>query len=362
MTEKAKHEAPDLNKVANRWSKYETNRNSTGFYNSSILRPYFIEMAYGQEYVDEYKDNPFAAEDLFIKTYLPGKNVQSILSICCGYGEIERHFVKRLDGVKHCLGVDIAQGALQVAKERSIAEGLDCIRYECADLNCYPWPKEEYDLVISNGALHHLGNLESVVAGIRQALKPGGILYACEYVGPSYKDHAPRQLELINACAFLVPPELRARRGILIPQKFTRTIRFLSKMYAAANSKEQPWWSDWKKKLAGLLRMVLGYSKYSFDYGVVYVSPKAYLLRTDPSECIRSADIIPVVKSVFQSAEILPFGGGILQHALDNNFYDKFETSNPKHLKARSILCQLEKGLMDMNELSIENAFIVARK
>jgi SAM-dependent methyltransferase len=239
MIEKAKNKAHDLNKVASRWSKYEPSRNSTGFYNPSILRPYFIEMAYGKEFVDEYKDNPFASEDLFIKTYLQGKRVQSSLSICCGYGEIERHFVKRMNCVRHCIAVDIAPGALQAARERSTAEGLDCIQYECADLNCYPWPKEEYDLVISNGALHHLGNLESVFAGIRHTLKPGGVLYACEYVGPSY--HAPRQLELINACAFLVPPELRARRGILIPLKFKRTIRFLSRIHAAANQKPQPW-------------------------------------------------------------------------------------------------------------------------
>lgn len=355
-------EAHDITRVAKRWSKYEPVRNSAGFYTSPILRPYFIEMAYGREFVDEFKDDPYAAEDLFIKGYLYNRDITSILSICCGYGDVERRFVKQLGDVKYCLGVDIAEGALEVARKRAKDEGLDCIHYECSDLNSYSWPKTEFDLVISNGGLHHLSDLKSVLEGVKETLKPGGILYACEYVGPSYQDHSIRQLELINACAFLVPPELRARRGTSIPLRFRRIFRLISRIYAAAAQEEQPWWPKWKKGLALLLRKSLGKKERGFDFGVVHISPKDQLLRTDPSECIRSADILPTIRRIFQHVEIRPFGGGILQHALDNNFYDRFDSSNPKHLKTLDILCQLERGLMEMDELGAENAFIVAEK
>jgi hypothetical protein len=60
-----------------------------------IWRLYFIASAYGQEIVDEFQDDGYAAEELFMKLYLRKKRVESILSICCGYGDVERRFVKK---------------------------------------------------------------------------------------------------------------------------------------------------------------------------------------------------------------------------------------------------------------------------
>jgi 2-polyprenyl-3-methyl-5-hydroxy-6-metoxy-1,4-benzoquinol methylase len=60
-----------------------------------------------------------------------------------------------------------------VAKNRADDAGLDCLHYECDDLNEYPWQEDAFDLVISNGALHHLSKLDLVLDGIKLALKPG---------------------------------------------------------------------------------------------------------------------------------------------------------------------------------------------
>jgi len=97
-----------------------------------------------------------------------------------------------------------------------------------------------------------------------------------------------------------------------------------------------------------------------FDFGVVYRSPKEYLLRTDPSECVRSGELIGLVQTYFPSAEIRPFGGGILQHALDQNFYDHFDVTNQRHTALLKLLCDLERTLMEIGEIGPENAFIFA--
>jgi hypothetical protein len=85
-------------------------------------------------------------------------------------------------------------------------------------------------------------------------------------------------------------------------------------------------------------------------------------MRTDPSECVRSSEIIPLIKNSFPNTEIRPFGGGILQHALDTNYYANFDASNPVHSKNLEMLCSLEKHFMDTGEIDIENAFIIAHK
>jgi ubiquinone/menaquinone biosynthesis C-methylase UbiE len=350
-----------LLKVSEHWSKSEPVRDDGNFYMSPLTRPYIIETAYGRDLVVEYQYNSYFSVDIFISKYLKNRKVESLLSLCCGFGSVERRFVSLLPGVKRCLGLDVATGALEVAAKRASEQGMRCISYKCADLNDYSWEDEEYDLVIANGALHHLSNLEGVLEGIRRTLKPHGILYACEYVGPSYQNHSARQLQIINAAAFLVPPELRARKGL--PSFGNKQVfRFVAKLCYVAAQQENSEWPRWKKVMALTLKRLLKPKQKGFDFGVVHLSPKDVLLKTDPSECVRSSEIIPLVRDCFPDVEVKPFGGGILQHALDEAFYANFDKTNSLHAKSLEMLCQLERHFMDTGEIGIENAFIVARR
>jgi hypothetical protein len=203
--------------------------------------------------------------------------------------------------------------------------------------------------------------LEGVFEGMRRTLRPGGLLYACEYVGPTYQDHSIRQLQIINAAAFLLPPELRARKGLpFIINK--RCFRFVSKLYALANRQERPEWSRWKKMAALTLRKLLKRNPKDFDFGIVYVSPKDELLRLDPSEGVRSSEIIPLAKNYLPGVEVRPWGGGILQYALDENFYACFDANNPLHAKSLEMLCQLERHFLDTGEMGDDYAFMIWRK
>lgn len=351
----------ELIKVSKYWSGNEISRDSGNFYMSPITRPFIIESAYGKDFVTEYKDNRYFAEDIFIAKYLSNKKIESVLSLCCGFGSVERRFVSQLPDIKLCIGIDIANDALEQAQKRALEEGITCISYRFADLNNYSWEQQEYDLVIANGALHHLNNLEGVLEGIHRVLKPGGILYACEYVGPSYQDQSARQLQIINAAAFLVPPELRGKKGLPYFNN-KRLFLFMSRLLSITSSSENPQWPYWKKIVVRLLKRLFQQNHNDLDFGVVHVSPKEYLLRTDPSEGVRSSEIIPLVKQYFPNTEVRPFGGGIMQHALDKDFYNHFNNKNLLHLKSLEMLYYLERHFMDTGEIDIENAYIIARR
>ncbi|SHL53254.1 Methyltransferase domain-containing protein [Bradyrhizobium lablabi] len=349
--------ASENSQVADHWASREPLEENGGFYVSPLVRPYIIETAFGKDQVEAHRANAFYSIDIFIEKFLRNRPIKSIISLCCGFGNVERYFVTRLPGVEYCLGLDLSEGALAHARQR--AQGLAVkMEYAAADLNDYDWKPHGYDLVIANGALHHISNLEGVLDGMRRTLKPGGLLYACEYVGPSYMAHPPRQLELINALAFMMPPELRARKPIGI--RNDRLFRLMSKAWEICAREERASWAPWQRAVSRLLKKILRRQNERFDFGVVYRSPKEYLLRTDPSECVRSSEILNLINSYFPSARVLPFGGGILQHALDQNFYDHFDPANKRHAALLQLLTDLERGLMAAGEIGPENAFIFA--
>ena len=161
----------ESSKISKHWGKQEPVRDSVGFYTSPILRPYIIETAYGKDLIPEYQDNSYYAEDIFMAKYLKNKRCSSILSLCCGFGSLERRFVSKLNSVEQCTGVDLSEGAIKVARTRAREENFQTIFYECADLNNYTWQENKYDLVVANGALHHLKSLEKVFEGIKNTLR-----------------------------------------------------------------------------------------------------------------------------------------------------------------------------------------------
>jgi SAM-dependent methyltransferase len=328
-----------------------------GFLYSPITRPYILASAFGPEAVEPYRRSSTWGWDILVDRYLAGRPIRRVLSLCCGFGLSERILLPRLPEITDCRALDIAPGAIAAARRLAAEAGLAAVRYEVADLNAYAWEPDGYDLVVANGALHHLSNLEDVLAGIRSTLKTGGVFVSCECVGPNYQDHSPRQLELINAAAFLVPPELRARTGGRWHRHPT-IFRSLARLHTAAACSDQPHWPEWKKFAARATRRVA--RRPAFDFGVVHISPKSHLLRTDPSECVRSSDVLPVVRRFFPAAEVHPLGGGLLEFSLDARFYERFDEGNECHRRDFALVCDLERHYMSTGEIGSDFAIVIA--
>lgn len=353
----------DENKiVATKWSSKKPSVKDHNFNMSPVFTRHKIERAFGSEYVEAFGDSPYFAEDIFVEKYLKNTGIKSVLSLCCGFGRVEQRIVKRLDTVERCLGVDIARGAVKIAAQEAEKQQINTIEYVCADLNEWDWGKEKFDLVIAYGALHHLKNLEVVLDGIHNCLNPDGFLFSHEYIGLPYYGCSPRQLQLINAVAFMVPVELRMRRGI----PFTKPkaiFRLISNLSNAASGYYDESWPVWKKTLVRAIKVLSGDLLTRESFAPVLVSPEDLIRKKDPSEGVSALRILSALSKKFGSLDVMHSGGSILEHALDSRFYSEFDETNALHRDLADMLWEIERFYTDVTEeIGPHNVYLVAQK
>jgi len=107
------------------------------------------------------------------------------LSIGCGSGALERDLIRR-DIAQSIDAFDASAASVAVARQDAAGERmLDRIRYFVADFNRPALPDARYDAVFMHQSLHHVEKLEKLLRAVLQTLKPNGILYLDEYIGPS---------------------------------------------------------------------------------------------------------------------------------------------------------------------------------
>ena len=351
-----------LELTAGHWSQYEPDLERS-FFGFPGLRPYLIASAFGESAANKHADNRWWAEDIVVERYLADRPISSVLSLCCGFGATEQHLVQRLSGVRVCQAVDVAPGAIAEARRRAEAAGLgEIIRYEVADLNSFTWSPDAFDLVVANGALHHLANLEDVLDGVRCTLAPGGVFYANEHIGAQHRRFSARQLELINAAAYLVPPDRRSRHPARHnPFAAGRVKRLADVLLGNADlgrsctvsGRSASWHA-----VARLLRSVTLRPRTGF--GPIVTVEDCSAMATDPTEGISSDRIVPGILARFSGVHTHHYGGAMLAYALDQEFYDRYEPDNRRDAGLLKMLCTLEASLVELGELPMEHAIMVA--
>jgi SAM-dependent methyltransferase len=120
-----------------------------------------------------------------------------LLSIGCGQAIKERQLAAALPD-RTFVAIDIADRALALAREAAAAEGLRNLRIEHGDFNALALEPRAFDMVLGLGAIHHVENLEGFWEQCRRTLRPGGEVLAQEYVGPSRFQWTDLQIELGN--------------------------------------------------------------------------------------------------------------------------------------------------------------------
>lgn len=139
------------------------------------------------------------------------------LSIGSGSGLLERDVVTK--GICRAVeGIDFSAEA--VARARRDAEEANLSRvleYRVADINALSLPADRYDIVFFHGSLHHVRSVERALSQVRQALKPGGLLYLDEYMGPSRSEWTDADWGFARSAFDSLPRELKNRRELMIP-------------------------------------------------------------------------------------------------------------------------------------------------
>lgn len=111
--------------------------------------------------------------------HLPNKSGNKILEIGVGNGRDSIYFAKMGNEVT---GIDIAQGAVDLAKKNSKKEGVeDKIQFQVGDAENLEFPDESFDTVYSISVLHSTILAESFKE-IARVLKPGGKFMLHMYV------------------------------------------------------------------------------------------------------------------------------------------------------------------------------------
>lgn len=138
------------------------------------------------------------------------------LSLGCGDGALERDVLRK--GVcDEIVGLDIAEEALRIARDHAATEGLAGIRYVRGDFNRLALARRHYDIVFFHQSLHHVTRLEPCLEQVAASLRSSGVLYLDEYVGPSRDDWSDALLVEAQREYLALPPELRSTPSVPLP-------------------------------------------------------------------------------------------------------------------------------------------------
>ena len=93
-----------------------------------------------------------------------------MLEMGCGYGWHCRYAAE--NGAAYILGIDLSEKMLNNAKEKNSHERIE---YRLCGIEEYNYPAEEFDLAVSNLALHYIEDLDEVYRNVYRTLRPDGV-------------------------------------------------------------------------------------------------------------------------------------------------------------------------------------------
>ena len=169
-------------------------------------------------------------------------------------------------------------------------------------------------MVFGIQSIHHITELEHVFAEVDKSLKPGGYFFLNEFIGPTQFQWTDYQLDCINAILKILPKKYRINK------------------------------QDSSKIKDNVVRQTV-----------------KELESIDPSEAIRSAEILPLLNEFFTIKEKIDLGGTIL-HLLLQDIAGNFDYNNPDDIKMLEMLFIIEDTLMETGELQSDFAVIIAQK
>lgn len=210
-----------------------------------------------------------------------------------------------------CDILDVAQGLLRKQQALAQSKGLERFRYLVQDLNTVKLAPESIHFAWGFGTVHHVEDLDHLFAQVNAALKPGGLFFMREYVGPDRIQLTARQLSVANRILAALPENLRRLSD------------------GSLKSRIEP-------------------------------TDVEALIQVDPSESVRSSEIMRILPMHMRVLEVHHTGGTLL-HPLLNGIANNFEGSPEADAMLR-VLIAMDEILIDGGVLPSDYVVCVAGK
>jgi SAM-dependent methyltransferase len=234
------------------------------------------------------------------------------LSLGCGAAGTEI-FAAGLGLFASLLGLDGSEEALAEGKKAARAQNAQGLELAHADLNALDLPRAEFDVALMNMSLHHVKNLEGTLLAVERALKPGGIFVVNEFVGPAQFQFTDLQVAIAAAILEVLPD--RWRMDLTTGQPKTRYAR----------------------------------------------QPRSHWNTVDPSEAIRSDEIVRLLESRFEVLVRRDYGGTLLHLTLEHIVHN-FDRSDERDVAAVRLLGLLEDLLVRHGVIESDFTLMALRK
>ena len=130
-------------------------------------------------------------------------------ALVCGDMQSERMYFEHTQHVtfREVHGYDLSQTSL----DRYVPDGVAWVPHK-VDCNELSMPEATFDLVVASHGAHHVMNLENLFAQARRSLKPGGLFYMYEWIGPTYLYVPRRNRWAAKAVLITLFPSWKIRR------------------------------------------------------------------------------------------------------------------------------------------------------
>lgn len=209
--------------------------------------------------------------------------------------------------------LDAAEESIKHARSSWAEAGVEGVQFGSVDLNRPSLERDAYDVVMICMSLHHVRELEVLLDEVAAALRPGGYFIFNEYVGPTQFQFSAKRLDIISRLLQALPDAMA-------------------------------------------IDVESGLRKTSY-----VVHPRSFWNEVDPSEAVRSDEILALVEERFDVLHRRDYGGTLLGPGLENIIHN-FDPEDEKDCSLIRLLGTLEQILIENGVVSNDFTVVGARR
>ena len=240
----------------------------------------------------------------FMTNYGP---FSQVAELGCGDGVLAHHLVHDYPDLK-VDAYDLSEASLE--RTRALVATVDGALERCRllqiNLNNETLPENTYDAIFATGTMHHIEKLDFCFHNIRCALKPDGLFWLNDYIGPNQFQWSDTQMRLANELLAIVPRSWRLRDRV-----------------------------------------------HRFDAGK--------LREIDPSEAVAPQHIPSALRAHFQIVRTWARGGTLLAPIFGSGCLDSTMAASEEGAKVLAAMFEAEQELIRAGALPSDNYLYIAR-